>query len=91
MPEPRTEIEHHVHQWEVEYLPDPMAAGGVVRSGDLFCHCGETVVDAPVSRTPAWCLCGVVDDTGNGTCGNCGLRIMTDEDDRTRPGSGAAS
>jgi len=26
-----------------------------------------------------WCLCGFVDDQG-GTCGNCGLRIMTDVD-----------
>lgn len=31
----------------------------------------------------AWCLCGFVDDLGDGTCGNCGLPIMT-ADDETR-------
>jgi hypothetical protein len=35
----------HVHEWEVEYLPDPMSAGGVVRSGDLRCSCGEVTTD----------------------------------------------
>ena len=30
---------------------------------------------------PAWCLCGFVDDLGDGTCGNCGLRIMTEDDE----------
>jgi hypothetical protein len=33
----------HEHEWEVEYLPDPMSAGGVITSGDLFCSCGETI------------------------------------------------
>lgn len=27
-----------------------------------------------------FCLCGLVDDLGDGTCGNCGLRIMTEDD-----------
>lgn len=35
----------HVHEWEVEYLPDPMSAGSVIRSGDLRCICGETTRD----------------------------------------------
>lgn len=31
------------HEWEVEYLPDPMSAGSVVESGDDFCrNCGAT-------------------------------------------------
>lgn len=29
----------------------------------------------------AFCLCGLVDDLGDGTCGNCGLRIMTEDDE----------
>lgn len=36
----------HEHEWEVEYLPDPMSAGSVVRSGELRCWCGETMRDA---------------------------------------------
>lgn len=35
----------HVHEWEVEYLPDPMSAGGVVPSGDLACACGASTPD----------------------------------------------
>lgn len=30
---------------------------------------------------PTWCICGFVDDLGDGTCGNCGLRIMTEDDE----------
>lgn len=37
--------EAHVHDWQVEYLPDPMSAGSVVRSGSLFCACGATKED----------------------------------------------
>lgn len=38
--------------------------------------------DNPYRVTPpAWCLCGFVDDLGDGTCGNCGLRIMTEDDE----------
>jgi hypothetical protein len=42
----------HIHEWDVEYLPDPMSAGGVVRSGDLRCACGETIRDIPPEVTP---------------------------------------
>lgn len=35
----------HEHDWQVEYLPDPASAGAVVRSGDLFCDCGEATSD----------------------------------------------
>jgi hypothetical protein len=41
------EARAHVHEWEVEYLPDPMGAGSVVRSGDLMCWCGVTREDTP--------------------------------------------
>lgn len=30
---------------------------------------------------PTFCPCGLVDDRGDGTCGNCGLRIMTEDDE----------
>lgn len=50
MSTPPATNDHHVHEWEVEYLPDPMSAGSVVRSGDLFCTCGQTVPD--VSPSP---------------------------------------
>lgn len=40
-------MKKHVHQWQVEYLPDPMSAGSVVRSGDLCCACGESIPDTP--------------------------------------------
>ena len=36
----------HEHDWQVEYVPDPNSAGGVVRSGDLTCRCGATKEDA---------------------------------------------
>lgn len=41
-------VTRHVHEWEVEYLPDPTSAGGVVRSGDLFCACGATTPDTRI-------------------------------------------
>lgn len=35
------------HEWEVEYLPDPMSAGSVVRSGALRCpKCFASLEDA---------------------------------------------
>lgn len=38
----------HQHQWEVEYLPDPMSAGAVTRTGDLVCTvCLESMPDRP--------------------------------------------
>lgn len=43
----RRSMAEHVHEWEVEYLPDPMSAGGVVRSGDLACACGASTPDTP--------------------------------------------
>lgn len=45
----------HVHEWEVEYLPDPMSGGSVVRSGDLSCSCGETTPDVlyPPAQSPS--------------------------------------
>ena len=45
------EKDAHAHEWEVEYLPDPMSGGGVVRSGDLRCRCGETTRDIPPVET----------------------------------------
>lgn len=30
------------------------------------------------AENDAWCLCGVVDDRGDGTCGNCGRPLLTD-------------
>lgn len=53
------------------------------------CHwCGETWSgDLDEISTPsAWCLCGVVDDLSDGTCGNCGLRIMTGADEEADHG-----
>lgn len=41
----------------------------------------ETNPSADYYDGPGWCLCGVVDDKGDGTCRNCGLRIMTDDDE----------
>lgn len=41
-----------------------------------------TVVGRQVQvMPPTWCLCGIVDDAGDGTCADCGRRIMTDGDD----------
>jgi hypothetical protein len=39
-----------------------------------------TVHEFNMLEPPAWCLCGYVDDRGDGTCGNCGLRIMSDDE-----------
>lgn len=39
------------HRWEVEYVPDPMSFGAVVRSGDLRCaDCGLTIRDGGTSH-----------------------------------------
>lgn len=40
----------HEHDWAVEYQPDPMSSGSVVRSGDLICErCGATTPDRPTA------------------------------------------
>lgn len=39
------QMQDAMHEWEVEYVPDPMSAGGVVRSGDLVCWCGARKED----------------------------------------------
>lgn len=45
-PWPKPKPKPKVHDWEVEYLPDPMSAGGVVRSGALVCSvCGAEKED----------------------------------------------
>ncbi|GAA1138709.1 hypothetical protein [Nocardioides aquiterrae] len=48
-------------------------------------HVAEHGCASEIPSSPAWCLCGVVDDRGDGTCGNCGRRIMTDDDEPTLP------
>jgi len=38
----------HECEWEIEYLPDPMSTGAVVRTGDLVCgSCFATTRDIP--------------------------------------------
>jgi len=43
----------HEHEWEVEYIMDPNAAGRVVPSGDLVCtECGITKLDTNLYKEP---------------------------------------
>jgi hypothetical protein len=44
-------MDAHTHEWEVEYLPDPMSAGSVVPSGALVCTvCFDTKEDEREAR-----------------------------------------
>lgn len=61
----------HEHEWEVEYLPDPMSGGGVVRSGDLFCRCGATTGD-----NEATCP-----ECRQGKHNNCTQQLLDDNDE----------
>lgn len=37
------------------------------------------------AENDAWCLCGIVDDRGDGTCGNCGRPLLADASDYDAP------
>lgn len=57
-------------------------AGWMAWDAERTCGCPEHI------SPPAWCPCGVVDARDDGTCGNCGRRIMTDDDELTTPPGG---